>query len=36
METKIVFKTIKKEEISAAINTTITDLLQLLTLFGEE
>ena len=36
METKIVFKTIKKEEISAEINKTITDLLQLLTLFGEE
>ena len=27
---------IKKEEISAAINTTITDLLQLLTLFDDE
>ena len=36
METKIVFKTIKKEEISAEINKTITDLLQLLTLFGEK
>lgn len=36
METKIIIKIIKKEEISAEINKTITDLLQLLTLFDKE